>query len=108
MNKNQPIAGEMDGFKKVVAEMVALKEKKAGDYGNTWRAFGIQGMYAQIGRKFSRIWLNKDKPAESLNNEMMRDSLMDMAVYSIMAIQLLDTPFQGSTNDLVLKALRGE
>lgn len=103
--KNQANKVEMDGFKKVVEEMVALKEKKAGDYGNTWRAFGIQGMYAQIGRKFSRLWLNKDKSAESLNNEMMRDTLMDMAVYSIMSIQLLD---EGKgNNDLVLKALLG-
>src|ERR1035437_9218093 len=88
--KNKPDQKEIDGFCKVVQEMLDLKYKKAGDYGNSWRAFGIQGLYAQIGRKFSRIWLNKDKSSEQLNCEMMRDSLMDNAVYSIMAIQLID------------------
>lgn len=105
--KNKANEKEIEGFRKVVTEMVSLKERKAADYQSTWRAFGIQGMYAQLGRKFSRIWLNKDKPAEALNNEMMRDSLLDNAVYSLMAIQMLDEG-AGGGEDLVLKALMGE
>ncbi len=103
-NKNKPQKGEMDGFTKVIEEMLELKSRKAGDYGNTWKVFGIQGLYSQIGRKFSRIWLNKDKSAEQLNNEMMRDSLMDNAVYSIMAIQLIDS---GETGEMITKTLKG-
>ncbi len=103
-NKNKPQKGEMDGFRKVIDEMLALKGRKAGDYGNTWKVFGIQGLYSQIGRKFSRIWLNKDKSPKQLNNEMMRDSLMDNAVYSIMAIQLIDS---GETGEMITKTLKG-
>src|SRR4051812_12967612 len=102
--KNKANPEEMDGFRKIVAEMIELKEKKAGDYAGTWRAFGLPGLYAQIGRKFSRIWLNKDKPADAMNNEMFRDSLMDMAVYCIMSMQLID---EGGGDDIVIKALRG-
>jgi len=98
----KPLDGEMDGFKKIIDEMLELKARKAGDYGNTWRCFGLPGMYAQIGRKFSRIWLNKDNP--KMNNEMFRDSLMDMAVYSIMAMQLID---EGGGEDLIVSALKG-
>lgn len=105
MNKtlpNKPIEGEIDGFIKVLDEIVLLKSKKAGDYGNTWRCFGLPGLYAQIGRKFSRIWLNKDK--QEMNNEMFRDSLVDMLVYCGMAIQLID---EGGGEDLIVKALKG-
>lgn len=97
---------EIDGFKKVIDEMIALKERKAGDYANSWRAFGIQGLYYQLGRKFSRIWQNRNKGPEELNCEMMRDSLMDNAVYSIMAIQLLDDKDTSDKIDEVLKGIK--
>jgi hypothetical protein len=99
---NKPNQKELDGFKKIVDEMLALKARKAGDYGQSWKCFGLQGLYSQIGRKFSRIWLNKDK--KEVNNEMFRDSLMDMAVYCIMSMQLID---EGETEDLIIKALKG-
>lgn len=102
--KNEPNKEEIDGFIKIINEMLALKKLKAGDYGNGWKVFGVQGLYYQLGRKFSRIWLNKDKGLEELNCEMMRDSLMDNAVYSIMIIQLLDS---GETKDQVDELLKG-
>lgn len=99
---NEPIVGEIDGFLKIVNEMIELKKRKAGDYGNSWKCFGLPGLYAQIGRKFSRIWLNKDN--KEMNNEMFRDSLMDMSVYCIMAMQLID---DGGGEDLIVNALKG-
>lgn len=102
---NKPNKNEIDRFKKVIDEMIALKERKASDYANSWKAFGIQGLYYQLGRKFSRIWQNKDKGPKELNCEMMRDSLMDNAVYSIMAIQLLDS---GETKDRIDDVLKGK
>lgn len=101
---NQKTQVELDGFKKIMTEMLALKTKKAGDYGDSWKCFGLPGLYAQIGRKFSRIWLNKDKKAHKINNEMFRDSLMDMAVYCIMAMQLIDS---GGGEDMIIGSLRG-
>lgn len=94
---------QIEGFKKVVDEMIALKSKKAGDYANSWRALGLQGLLYQIARKFSRLWINKDKK-EDLNCEMYRDSLIDLAVYSIMAIQLID---ENDTNDKIDEVLKG-
>jgi hypothetical protein len=81
---------EMDGFKKVIEEMINLKEKKAGDYGNSWRVLGIEGLNHQLMRKLTRIWINRHKKPEELNFEMLRDSYMDLAVYAIMCIQLID------------------
>lgn len=91
---------ELDGFKKVIDEMLALKTRKAGDYGNSWRVGGIKPLFIEISRKFYRIWINKEK--EKINNETLRDSLVDLAVYSIMAIQLID---ENDTEDKVYKML---
>jgi hypothetical protein len=101
--KNKPNKKEIDGFIKICNEIIALKKKKAGDYANSWRVLGIQGVYNQIGRKFTRLWLNKDKSENELNYEMMLDTLTDLAVYSIMAIQLLNS---GETEDQILKILK--
>jgi len=101
MAKNNKTNKELDGFQKVVQEMILLKESKAGDYQNSWQVLGIEGLNYQIARKFTRIWINRNK--EELNNEVLRDSYMDLAVYSIMAIQLLDS---GETKDKIEKLLK--
>lgn len=105
VNKNKPIEGEMDAFQKIVDEMIALKERKGGDYANSWKVGGIEGINYQLLRKLSRIWINKNKKEEELNFEMLRDSYMDLAVYSIMGIQLIDS---GEKTDLFIRLLKGE
>lgn len=103
MPKNQPNQNEIDGFKKICDEMIALKGRKAGDYANSWRALGINGLNYQIARKFTRIWINKDKKDAELNNEMLRDSYIDLAVYAIMSVQLIDEDDKDDKIDQVLK-----
>lgn len=93
---------ELDGFKKILDEIYELKVRKAKNYGNTWRAFGLSGLFAELGRKFSRIWINKNSPESEIDFETLRDSLIDNAVYSIMAIQLMD---EKDTEDKILKLL---
>ena len=94
---------EIEGFQNICNEMIALKTRKAGDYGEIWRAGGIKALFIELSRKFYRIWLNKEKL--DLKNETLRDSLIDLAVYSIMAIQLID---DNDTEDKILKILKGE
>lgn len=93
---------QMDGFKKIVDEMIDLKSRKSGDYADSWRALGLRGLLYQIARKFTRIWINKDK-SDELNFEMYRDSFIDLAVYSIMAIQLIDESDTADKIDDILK-----
>ena len=85
MNKD-----EISGFLKIVNEIVDLKKKKATDYGNSWRIFGLVGIYYQIGNKFFRLW-NLTSKELTPKNESLRDTLRDMAVYCIMAMQLIDS-----------------
>jgi len=98
---NKPDALEVDEFKKVLREIIELKQSKSGDYAGSWRALGMKGLLYQIARKFTRIWINKDK--ENLNNETFRDSLVDLAVYSIMCIQLIDDGDTSDKIDIILK-----
>jgi len=79
---------EIEGFIKIINEIIELKKNKAHDYGNSWRIFGLVGIYYQIGNKFFRLWNLKNKQPK---NEALRDTLRDMAVYCIMAMQLIDS-----------------
>ena len=94
---------EPDTFKIIIQELIDLKERKSGDYQNSWRSLGIQGIYYQLARKFTRLWINKDRNEKELNFEMLRDTLVDMAVYSIMAIQLFDEKDTKDKIDSILK-----
>lgn len=99
---NKPDPLEVDEFTDVLREIIELKQRKSGDYASSWRVLGLEGVLNQIARKFTRIWINKKKA--KLNNETLRDSLIDMAVYSIMAIQLIDDK---DTDDKIESLLSG-
>lgn len=86
---------ELENFFKIIEEIKALKTRKAKDYGNSWRVFGLDGLIFQVGSKFVRIW-NLTKRGKSPSNESLRDSFVDAAVYCIMAAQMLD---EGKTGD---------
>lgn len=92
---------EIESFGKVLTEMMNIKKRKAGDYGNAWRILGIKGIFNQIESKFIRYYTNKDK--EILNNEPLRDTLLDMANYCVMAIQLIDSGETDSQIDKLIK-----
>lgn len=93
---------EIKGFEKILKEILELKKKKSEDYGMTWRAFGLDGIWPMIGKKFARIWMNKNKPKEKLNFESMEDTLIDMVVYCVMALQLIK---EKDTEDKISKLL---
>ena len=95
--------GEIKSFENILKEILELKKKKAKDYGSTWRAFGLDGIYPLIGKKFARIWINKNKLKDQLNFESMEDSLIDMVVYCVMALQLIR---ENNTEDKILKILK--
>lgn len=91
-------------FEKVLDEMRALHAKKSLDYGSgddplanirASEKFGIPAWVGAIVRgndKMTRIqsFLKKG----SLANESLEDSLLDLAVYSIIALELYREQFQ--------------
>lgn len=94
---DKDIEQECEHFSKIAYDLVELKRRKAGDYGNSWRIFGLQGIIQQVGSKFVRIWNITQRHKDKVNNEPLRDSFKDIAIYSIMAMQLID---EGKTDDV--------
>lgn len=84
--------GYLDKFKKILGEAYILTSKKHSDYGDsTWRVYGLKMRFADIWRKFARleslIW---DNNKQKVGDESVRDTLLDLLVYSAMAIILYD------------------
>ena len=89
-------------FLKIVDEIIALHELKQADYGRVdagdpfanVRAsedFGIEGWVGAVIRandKMRRLQKAARQGPETLKNESVEDSLMDMATYSIIALCL--------------------
>jgi len=94
---------EIEGLRKLADEILTLLERKEQDYGTCWRTFGIDGIYAEIGKKFSRIWVNKDKDQRDVNFESLRDTMIDMIAYCLFAIRLID---DNDIDDKIKKILK--
>ena len=85
-------------FEKIVEEILELHRKKQSDYGRTGdpfanvRAsedFGIEGWVGTVVRANDKMRrLQAAARGQNLKNESVEDSLLDMAVYSIIALVL--------------------
>jgi hypothetical protein len=65
---------------------------KTNDYGETWTRLGLVGIYVKIfikeGRLNNLVWKSRGKKRPK--NESIRDTLIDLAAYSIYGIICLD------------------
>lgn len=81
-----------EDFGKVLDEMFTLYQRKNNDYGNSFSAlfkeFGEAYAFGHIVEKVERIKSLYTKG--KLNNESVRDSLIDCASYCVMTIVELD------------------
>jgi len=93
---------EKKKFVEIIESIKELRLKKSEDYGTSWKVFGLDGILYQIRSKFVRI-MNLTEPNKSPANESLRDSFIDLANYSIMAVQLIDS---GETEDSFKKLLK--
>ena len=87
-------------FDKLIAEIVELHNKKNHDYAQDTdplsnfrkcEAFGVpafKGVLVRLSDKFSRV--EQLTSGKQPKNESLRDSLVDAAVYSLIAVLLLD------------------
>ena len=92
----------MTEFEKVMQEIMDMHTKKQQDYGRPEQGdpfanvrasedFGIDGWVGTVVRandKMRRLQKAARQGADSLKNESVEDSLMDLAVYAIIALCL--------------------
>ena len=81
-------------FKDVTEEMNALYERKNHDYGNsfseTFRKLGIISAATRMLDKMNRIVCLVTKDQQKVNDESLRDTLIDIANYAVMTIMEID------------------
>ena len=73
--------------------MLYLK-KKNHDYGDAFATYGTIGVLVRLGDKIKRLMNISNTSVTMVNDEKMRDTLIDLHNYAAMAIMLID-----ETND---------
>jgi hypothetical protein len=75
---------------KVQKEGIELFEKKNADYGDAFANYGPVGVIVRLGDKIQRLSSVSKNGVILVNNESLRDTLIDLHNYAAMAIMLMD------------------
>lgn len=84
------MSNRLEQFKTVQKEGLKLFEKKNADYGDAFANYGPVGVIVRMGDKIQRLSSVSKNGINLVNNESLRDTLIDLHNYSAMAIMLLD------------------
>ena len=74
----------------VQKEGLELFKKKNSDYGDAFANYGVIGVLVRMGDKIQRLQNITKKNITLVDDEKIRDTLIDLHNYSAMAIMLLD------------------
>ena len=74
----------------VQQEARELFRKKNADYGDAFATYGTVGVLVRLGDKIQRLQSITAKGVSLVEDEKMRDTLIDLHNYAAMAIMLLD------------------
>lgn len=77
-------------FKKVQQEGLKLFTKKNQDYGDAFAEYGTIGVMMRMKDKLSRYMSISESSIQLVDDENLRDTLLDLHNYAAMAILLLD------------------
>jgi hypothetical protein len=77
-------------LKTVQKEALDLFMKKNTDYGDAFATYGPIGVIMRLGDKINRLVSIDKKGINLVEDEQMRDTLIDLHNYAAMAIMLID------------------
>ena len=77
-------------MKTIQAEALELFKKKNVDYGDAFATYGTIGVLIRINEKVQRAMSITNNGITLLNNESLRDTLIDLHNYSAMSLMLID------------------
>jgi hypothetical protein len=77
-------------MKTIQAEALELFKKKNIDYGDAFATYGTIGVLIRINEKVQRAMSITNNGISLLNNESLKDTLIDLHNYSAMALMLID------------------
>ena len=85
MNMNRP-----EQLLRIQCEGYELFTKKNRDYGDSFATYGPIGVIVRMGDKISRLTSLTKNGIQLIDNESVRDTLIDLHNYSAMAVMLMD------------------
>jgi hypothetical protein len=88
--KNTEPVNRVEQMKKVQAEGLALFSRKNIDYGDAFAKYGVIGVLMRIEDKIQRSMSITKNGVNLINDEGIRDTLIDLHNYAAMALMLLD------------------
>lgn len=80
----------VEQMEKVQTEGLALFTKKNIDYGDAFAKYGVIGVLMRIEDKIQRSMSITKNGVNLINDEGIRDTLLDLHNYAAMALMLLD------------------
>uniref|UniRef100_A0A6C0JZT4 Nucleotide modification associated domain-containing protein n=1 Tax=viral metagenome TaxID=1070528 RepID=A0A6C0JZT4_9ZZZZ len=80
----------VEQMEKVHKEGLELFKKKNADYGDAFANYGPVGVIVRMGDKIQRLSSVSKNGVVLVNNESLRDTLIDLHNYAAMAIMLMD------------------
>jgi hypothetical protein len=81
---------KVEQMKKIQNEALELFTKKNIDYGDAFAKYGLIGVLMRIEDKIQRSMSITKSRVNLINDEGMRDTLIDLHNYAAMALMLLD------------------
>ena len=84
------IMNRVEQMKKIQTEALELFTKKNIDYGDAFAKYGVIGVLMRIEDKLQRSMSITKNGVNLINDEGIRDTLIDLHNYSAMALMLLD------------------
>lgn len=79
-------------MRRVQKQGLELFSKKNADYGDAFATYGSVGVLIRIGEKINRLQSVTKNKVAVVDDESLRDTLIDLHNYSAMAIMCLDEP----------------
>lgn len=80
----------LERFRRLQDECYHIFESKNRDYGDSFRAHGVVGLIVRLHDKFLRFVSVSKNQVALVQSESLRDTLLDLANYALMAAMLLD------------------
>ncbi len=85
-------ATPMAKIRAVQQEALELFLRKNADYGDAYKTYGPVGVIVRIGDKIARLASVSRTEVRMVDDETLRDTLIDLHNYAAMAIALMDEP----------------
>ena len=96
----------VEQMREIQNEALHLFARKNRDYGDAFAEFGPVGVIVRMGDKIKRLISITSSGVSLVDNESLRDTLIDLHNYAAMAIMTVDDSSQKESETLEVKSLQ--